>query len=652
MKIKKMTACFGALDGRTLELSDGLNILRAPNESGKSTWCAFLRVMLYGLNTAQRAKAGQKPDKIKYRPWSGAAMSGGMDVETPSGPVTLRRWTERAGQPMQAFSATVTGTDMPAPGLTSDTAGQILTGVPQPVFERSAFIRQAGLEISGDPELDRRIGAIVSSGDEEVSYVETDRRLNAWLRRRRSGRRGAIPELEAEIEALNRTLEELRQSARAAEELEAEIEALERRREQAQRRMQDARASQRKEALAELSGARSRTQEAEKARQTAAEALAAAEKALDGTPYGDMGPEEAGRRSEKDMESAGELLRLAQKLPPVKIAFIPLAAAALAFILAVFLPWKVECAGVGCILILLFVVMYTRLVSIRKTKEDTLADRERILTAYGVTEPEEIAPLLENYRTLWKERERAAFRLEEADAALEKARILQKDTEGRAVSALDFVNGDSQAARSGRELEEVKARLAELKERRAAAQGRAGTLGDPLVLESELAEKRRRYEDLLAQEEALNLAIDVMAQADGELQSRFSPRLAKRAAELFSRLTGGRYDEITLARDLTAKARRTGDAVGWETDYLSGGAKDQLYLALRLAVCELALPEDDPCPLVLDDALAAFDQARMERALALLKEISQTRQILLFTCHEREYDYFQDDPAVTTLTLG
>ena len=189
MKIRKMTARFGALDGRTLELSDGLNVLYAPNESGKSTWCAFLRTMLYGLDTSQRGKAGQKPDKLRFRPWSGASMSGSMELETEAGPVTLRRWTEREDRPMQAFAATLTGTDTPAPGLTAETAGETLTGMSRAVFERSVFIRQAGMELQNDPELDRRISAIVSSGDEEISYLETDKRLKAWQRRRRSGQR-------------------------------------------------------------------------------------------------------------------------------------------------------------------------------------------------------------------------------------------------------------------------------------------------------------------------------------------------------------------------------------------------------------------------------------------------------------------------------
>ena len=52
-----MTAAFGKLQGHTLELKDGLNIIQAPNETGKSTWCAFLLAMLYGINSRERDPA-------------------------------------------------------------------------------------------------------------------------------------------------------------------------------------------------------------------------------------------------------------------------------------------------------------------------------------------------------------------------------------------------------------------------------------------------------------------------------------------------------------------------------------------------------------------------------------------------------------------
>lgn len=53
-------------------------------------------------------------------------------------------------------------------------------------------------------------------------------------------------------------------------------------------------------------------------------------------------------------------------------------------------------------------------------------------------------------------------------------------------------------------------------------------------------------------------------------------------------------------------------------------------------MCQLCLPEDDPAPLVLDDALLAFDGQRLEQALDLLLELAGERQILLLTCQDRE----------------
>lgn len=651
MKIKKMTATFGVLGGKTLELGDGLNVIYAPNESGKSTWCAFLRTMLYGLNTAQRAKAGQQPDKVKYRPWGGASMAGSMELDTELGPVTLRRWTEKTSQPMQAFSATVTGTENPVPGLRGDTAGETLTGVPREVFERSAFIRQAGLAVSADPELEKRINAIVSTGDEEISYTQTNERLKKWRNRRRSGKRGALPELEAEMDDVRLRLEALRRTAGERSALDAAVQEAEEELSRAVDFMEKARQTARQTMMEDMSATRTETSRAEEAYRQALAELDRAEDALQQTPFGTMGPEEARRQADTSMSNARELARLAAKLPPLKIAFIPLALGVLAFLLALVLPWQMECIGAGCVLAILFVVMYLRLGGMQKTKADTLADRDRILAYYGISDPEEMDALLERYRTLWKDKERAEFRLEGAEEAFQKAKDLQKQTEERIVEGLDFQRGDNAAARAGQAVETAKSRLGALKERRAALEERTRIQGDPLVMESELNQLRQRHESISRQEEALNLAMEVLQEADSELQKRFSPRVAREAAAIFRRLTGGRYDEITLARDLTAKARMAGDAVGWETDYLSEGARDQLYLALRLAVCRLALPTEEACPIVLDDAFVTFDRERMETALELLRDMAGERQILLFTCHEREYEYFADNAGVKKISL-
>ena len=84
---------------------------------------------------------------------------------------------------------------------------------------------------------------------------------------------------------------------------------------------------------------------------------------------------------------------------------------------------------------------------------------------------------------------------------------------------------------------------------------------------------------------------------------------------------------------------------------LSAGALDQLYLAVRLAICELVLPPEKQVPIVLDDALANFDDGRCALALEALARLGEERQILLFTCHSREADFFARDPEVAVQRL-
>ena len=67
----------------------------------------------------------------------------------------------------------------------------------------------------------------------------------------------------------------------------------------------------------------------------------------------------------------------------------------------------------------------------------------------------------------------------------------------------------------------------------------------------------------------------------------------------------------------------------WRSD----GTVDQVYLALRLAVAAELTPE---APLILDDAFVRFDDGRMAAAMALLQEEAAGKQVILFSCQNRE----------------
>ena len=90
-----------------------------------------------------------------------------------------------------------------------------------------------------------------------------------------------------------------------------------------------------------------------------------------------------------------------------------------------------------------------------------------------------------------------------------------------------------------------------------------------------------------------------------------------------------------LEHDLGARVYTPENPASREAAYFSGGTKDQLYLAVRLAVSAMLCPGTPP---ILDDALVRFDDSRLLSALRVLKAEAETRQVLLFTCQSREND--------------
>ena len=633
MIIRHMQGTFGTLDGEQLRLDTGLNIIYAPNESGKSTWCAFLRAMLYGIDTSQRARAGFVPDKQKYAPWSGKPMAGELELEQDGKCITIRRWTEAKSAPMRGFSAVYTGTDIPVPGLTAPDAGEQLTGVSAEVFQRSAFIGQGGLVVTGTPELERRISAIVTSGEEASSYTEADAQLRAWLRRRRSGQHGALPELEqriadteTQLHCLERNAQEQAACAAELRETEAELQTV-------TDQMNAARQRQRRAALSSMGEEKTNLRTLEQALEQARRDAAAKRTALEQTHFGVQTPDEAGETAERDAQRAQALSDTAAHggKPYFWIAALVLAAlcAVLGYLVAQPLYYAAIALAAAALVLLIAAA------NGRQRAQQASAALGKLLRSYGAQDADGIYYQAEVHRAAYRACAAAMETERRAAAALEDAREHQCETHER-LQSLDFESGTGEAAalyqrRSA--LESVRTRL---RTQQAQLTGAALAVGDPMALKCEHAQLLEQRDALERQYAALALAIETLGRADAELQSRFSPQLAQKAADYMDYLTGGRYDELVLARDLSAKARSADDPTPRDTAYLSAGTADLLYLSVRLALCELTCPTDDPCPLVLDDTLVNFDDARARRAMALFREIAQHRQVILFTCHERD----------------
>ncbi|MCI6157019.1 MAG: AAA family ATPase [Peptoniphilaceae bacterium] len=158
-------------------------------------------------------------------------------------------------------------------------------------------------------------------------------------------------------------------------------------------------------------------------------------------------------------------------------------------------------------------------------------------------------------------------------------------------------------------------------------------------LEPVLAEQRSLSEylhDLRKKRSALQIAQEALEKAFEKAQSGFSPELNRRASEIFSELTGQKYDSLRVDRafSLTAETAESRELFDWQ--YLSTGTAEQAYFALRIALSEIIAGKKN-LPIFLDDSFAYYDDERAERAARFLEGYSKTyhKQILLFTSHRR-----------------
>lgn len=742
MLIRRMTATFGKLREQTLELQDGLNILQAPNETGKSTWCAFLLAMLYGVNTKERDRAGVLADKNRFAPWSGVAMSGRLDCRTGEDALSLCRVTRRQTAPMGDFQALYAGTTDPVPGLTGTNCGETLLGVSREVYARSAFIRQGGVAVTQDPGLERRIAALVTSGEEDTSYMETVEILKKQLNRRRHNKTGQLPALEAELQetaallasqaelvrqrenllarsaeleaaeaslkeelsaldrwAVHRKRLDLQKAEAAAVQAEEKAAALRRRLEEEQIPENDA-TGRLRGAIVNLNTVRKSAEKAQAQYESAKAALAQAEERLAASPF-------AGQTAEEALRSVQNPPPPSRKTDwPAVLTALAGFAAALAVLFTI-LPHSAPYLAFGVsILIVLLACSAAALIHRRNLGK---AQQAILTELYGTAVPEEIEALLNTYQALLADRDAAkqeasaksaaaqglwqsvdvnadgileevrrfapaAYDIPSADAALRAGALLRRElSEAEKAAREARLRAELQAQQAPapeedpdappllppqrdrdavtEELESLQADLAALRSNLDRIAGRLHATGDPLALQEAAGRLTEEIAVLEGEYAAIELAMSTLARANTQLQGRFSPALGQRAAEIFDQLTGGAYSGVALDRTLRVSAEPAGTGVPRDVGYLSAGAADQLYLAVRLAVCDLVLPQENAVPIVLDDALASFDDARCAAALDYLRKEAEKRQILLFTCHSREAAHFQDDPAVSIQVL-
>lgn len=158
-------------------------------------------------------------------------------------------------------------------------------------------------------------------------------------------------------------------------------------------------------------------------------------------------------------------------------------------------------------------------------------------------------------------------------------------------------------------------------------------------------ELERVKEDLLAAAAewcAVETATQSLDEMRHEYERTHQPSALAAASKFLARLTRGRYVNVWSPLDERKLLVDDDRGTSVPVEALSRGTREQLFLAVRLAVVQDLAEKGISLPMMLDDVIVNFDQQRAESAVELLLDFAnQNRQVLFFTCHLHLAQMFQ-----------
>ena len=170
----------------------------------------------------------------------------------------------------------------------------------------------------------------------------------------------------------------------------------------------------------------------------------------------------------------------------------------------------------------------------------------------------------------------------------------------------------------------------------AGSEGRRGKLDDAETAE---AAARRDFARIERRARSVNLLKKVMDRHRDDTQKRYAEPFRKELERL-SKPVFGDNCRLEVDPDLSIVSR-TVDGVTVPYELLSGGAKEQLGILVRLAGAAL-VADEDTVPVVIDDALGFADPDRLDGMRKVLGDLGGEGQVIVLTCTPDRYDGIAD----------
>ena len=291
--------------------------------------------------------------------------------------------------------------------------------------------------------------------------------------------------------------------------------------------------------------------------------------------------------------------------------------------------------------------------------EKAQTEFEQLLRSGGARDAEEFRSRanLSERRTSVEEKARTALdrlqRLSGPGEALERLKADLSETEPQSIAeeigALELERDNADAEISERSTE----------------RGSINTELEGLVGEEESSRLRMERHVLLEQIRVhardwarLTLAQSLLDEARRKFERERQPGVVRHAETFFTRITDGRYRQVYAPLGEQTITVTDADGQAKQPSELSRGTREQLFLSLRFGLIRELGQRTEPLPVVVDEILVNFDPDRALRAAAAFTELSESNQVLVFTCHPTVVDLFVnaasdagvEEPTVVRIT--
>jgi len=579
---------FGKFSNAEFIFDEKLNIISGKNEAGKSTLHAFIRAMLFGLDTR---KKGTKPSEYEnMRPWQNTGAYGGkMRVNLGDKNYLITRDFNKSAFDINVLCET-TATKVEDTDRFID---ELTKGLNQTAFENTVSIGQLGLatgktmaselrkymanmETTANPEL---------NADEALSYLNNKRnelikQIDAEAEKDYLRTVTQIKKLEEEIDSpqyenrINEITIKNTEISKIAEDISSQKLMLQDKLQFSENIL--------------LSKGLSADNESIKKAEDEAKLL-----------YKDY------KTFEKKVNGKGSLV--------FGIIFVLLFMGLLALAIInrstpVFLTFGIAAIVCAVIAAVIFAIISGNRSSFAKIKEEMIILLKKYIDRNELTESnvERLFLAFENYHLVFGDIEKA--RAECAEAETKVSEIIKEQT-----SCINDLNKQHDIQL---DLESKINEMNELKRK-------------SVILKAVLKKNDEKRDEL----DAIDIAKDTLTELSEAVRSSIGSIINEEAGRMIQGVTAGKYVGLDAGRDFDIYLNEGNDIVPLYS--LSAGTMDQTYLAIRLAAVRAMTDRNDELPLILDDSFALYDDERLRKAVMFISE-NYKGQIVIFTCHNRE----------------